>query len=49
VRLGLLHPGSDEECVWEAPLPVDMVDLMTRSGIKLTTQECKDAGIWELS
>lgn len=46
VRLGLLHPASGDECVWEAPLPEDMADLMARSGIKLTTAECKDAGIW---
>lgn len=46
VRLGLLHPGSGEQCVWEAPLPTDMVDLMARSGISLSTEDCKDAGIW---
>src|SRR6185437_8701720 len=34
-RLGLIHPASDEEMEWEAPLPQDMADLLARAGITL--------------
>jgi 23S rRNA pseudouridine1911/1915/1917 synthase len=29
-RLGLVHPASREPVTWEAPLPQDMQDLLTR-------------------
>jgi 23S rRNA pseudouridine1911/1915/1917 synthase len=32
-RLGLMHPRSGKTCEWEAPLPVDMLDLLERAGI----------------
>jgi 23S rRNA pseudouridine1911/1915/1917 synthase len=34
-RLGLVHPGTGEECSWSAPLPADFADLLQRSGITL--------------
>jgi 23S rRNA pseudouridine1911/1915/1917 synthase len=32
-RLGLIHPHTGEECVWEAPLPEDFAALLKRVGI----------------
>jgi 23S rRNA pseudouridine1911/1915/1917 synthase len=34
-RLGLLHPVSDLECAWVAPVPEDMHGLLLRAGIAL--------------
>ena len=34
-RLGLLHPGSDLERAWVAPVPDDMSGLLQRAGIAL--------------
>jgi 23S rRNA pseudouridine1911/1915/1917 synthase len=36
-RLGLMHPRSGKTCEWEAPLPVDMLDLFERAGIALSS------------
>lgn len=32
-RLGLIHPSSGKPCEWEAQLPNDLADLITRAGI----------------
>lgn len=34
-RLGLLHPVSGEECVWQVPLADDLVGLLAEAGIAL--------------
>lgn len=33
--LGLVHPFTDEDCEWRAPLPEDFVSLIKRAGIDL--------------
>jgi len=33
-RLGLIHPHTGKECVWEAPLPKDFATLLITAGIK---------------
>jgi 23S rRNA pseudouridine1911/1915/1917 synthase len=38
-RLGLLHPKSGKDCEWEAPLPEDFAQLITRAGIDYTRLE----------
>ena len=32
-RLGLIHPVTGEECLWEAPLPADYAGVLARAGI----------------
>ncbi|WP_019141114.1 RluA family pseudouridine synthase [Noviherbaspirillum massiliense] len=32
-RLGLIHPASHAMCEWQAPMPADLADLVTRAGI----------------
>ncbi|MEA5098540.1 MAG: RluA family pseudouridine synthase [Burkholderiaceae bacterium] len=36
-RLGLVHPHTGDECVWQAPLPDDFADLLRQAGIDATT------------
>jgi len=34
-RLGLIHPVSGKEQEWEAPVPQDLAELLTRSAIEV--------------
>jgi 23S rRNA pseudouridine1911/1915/1917 synthase len=34
-QLGLLHPTSREECLWSAPLPLDMQMLLQQANIPI--------------
>jgi 23S rRNA pseudouridine1911/1915/1917 synthase len=42
-RLGLVHPGSGEDCEWIVPLADDFAELIGRAGIEEPTGVGHDA------
>jgi 23S rRNA pseudouridine1911/1915/1917 synthase len=43
-RLGVVHPATDEPITWEAPLPVDLEDLLARLSGSLQQSDLNPSG-----